>query len=73
MFHRLFDDQVTVVPVAAPVSSISASGVLRVAPVALFQFAFATTPALSAAPIDAPSLPTKLMLIARWPPVPIAL
>ena len=65
MFHRLFDDQVTVAPVAAPVSSISASGVLRDAPVALFQFAFATTPALSVAPIDAPSFPTKLRLMPR--------
>src|SRR5262245_64041058 len=56
-------DQVTVAGVAAPVSSLSGSGVPRVAPVALFQFAFGTTPALSPTPIEVP-LPTKLMLIA---------
>ena len=52
---------VTVAALAVPVSPFSASGVLLVAPVALFQFAFATTPAISAAPIAVP-LPTKLML-----------
>src|SRR5262245_47206028 len=41
----LLDVQVTVAPDAAPLSSTSASGLDRVAPVALFQFGFATTPA----------------------------
>src|SRR2546425_1089945 len=59
VIHALSDVHVTVAVVAAPVSSFSASGVLRLAPVALFQFVFATTPALSLAPIEVP-LPTKL-------------
>src|SRR5262245_13756081 len=58
--------QMTVALVAAPDSSLSAKGVLRVAPVTLFQLAFATTPALSAALI-AVALPTKSMLIAVGP------
>src|SRR6185369_331652 len=64
--HTPLAVQVTLAPLAAPVSSTSASGVLRVAPAALFQFAFATTPALSAAPIAVP-FPTKLMLTAPTP------
>src|SRR3989442_12337522 len=60
VLHVLSDLHVTVAPVAAPLSSARASGVLRVAPVALFQFALSMTPALSAAPIDTP-VPTKLM------------
>ena len=64
VFHALFAVDVTVAPVAAPVSSFRASGVVRVAPVALFQFVVATTPALSATPI-ATALPTKSMPIAR--------
>ena len=54
----------TVAPEGAPVSSTNASPVVREAPVALFQFAFGRTPALSAAPIDNP-VPTKWMPIAR--------
>jgi hypothetical protein len=52
---------VAVAPLAAPVSFTSANGVLRDAPAALFQFAFATTPAISVGPIAVP-VPTKLML-----------
>ncbi len=42
--HVLSAVQVTVDVDDAPVSSFRASGVLRVAPVALFQFAFGTSP-----------------------------
>src|SRR6266850_3667233 len=67
--HVLSAVQVTVDVDDAPVSSFRARGVLRVAPVALFQFAFWTTPAISAAPIEVP-LPTKSMLtvtgVAAW-------
>ena len=54
---------VTLAPLAAPVSSTKASAVVLALSVALFQFVFATTPALSEAPIAVP-LPTKLMLTA---------
>src|SRR5439155_187659 len=63
VLHTPLEAQVTVAPLAAAVSSTSASDVPRVAPMALFQFAFAAAPALSPAPIDMP-LPTKLMLMA---------
>src|ERR1700693_4268799 len=63
VLHTLLEAQVAVAPLTAPVSSTSASAVARVAPTALFQFALATTPALSAAPIDTPR-PTKLTLMA---------
>jgi hypothetical protein len=53
----------TVADVVAPVLLTSASGVLREVPVALFQLAAATTPALSAAPIATP-IPTKSMLMS---------
>jgi hypothetical protein len=56
---------VTVAPDAAPLSSTSASGLVRVAPVALFQFGCVTTPAVSVDPIAAGLLPTKLIPIAR--------
>ena len=55
---------VTVAPLAAPVSSINASGALRETPVALFQCVLATTPALSAAAIVVALVPTKLTPIA---------
>ena len=58
----------TVAPVAAPLPSVSASGVLRAAPVALFQWLVANTPALSVAPIGVGPVPTK-----RMPIVPAAL
>src|SRR5688572_27108853 len=54
-------------PVVAPVSSRSASAVLRVAPLALFQLDWATTPARSAAPITVVALPTKLIPMAPRP------
>jgi len=50
--------------VAAPLSLTSASGVLRDAPVALFQCVFAIAPALSVAAIGVALPPTKLMLTA---------
>src|SRR5215469_1719527 len=55
---------VTLAPLAAPVSSTKESAVALALFGALFQFVFATTPALSEAPIAVP-LPTKLMLTAR--------
>jgi hypothetical protein len=55
---------VTVAFEAAPVSSTSGSAVARVAPVALFQFDFGTTPALSPAAMAVP-VPTKWMPTAR--------
>src|SRR3954462_2268041 len=55
---------VIVAEVAAPLSLTSASGVLRDAPVALFQCVFAFTPALSVAAIGVALSPTKLMLTA---------
>src|SRR5665213_965866 len=63
VLQRLSDVQVTPAPVAAPVSFSSASGVLRLVPVALFQWLFATTPAVSVAAIAVP-VPTKSMLMA---------
>jgi hypothetical protein len=68
VLRTALDAHVIVAAVAAPVSSFNASAVLRVAPVALFQFAFGTTPALSAAPI-AVVFPTKSTLIAL--PLPV--
>ena len=69
MLHTPSDVHVIVAAVAAPVSSFNASAAVRVPPVALFQFAFDTTPALSAALIAVP-LPTKSTLIAL--PLPVA-
>jgi hypothetical protein len=46
VLQTLLDDQVTAAPVVACVSSISADAA-PLTPVALFQFAFAITPALS--------------------------
>src|SRR3569623_3460334 len=60
----LSEVQVASAPLLAPVSSWSASGVVLTLFAALFQLVFATTPALSEAPIAAP-LPTKLMLTTR--------
>src|SRR3954447_4783080 len=53
--------QFTVAPVLAPLSLTSARGDALLAPAALFQFAFATTPAVSLAAIAVP-VPTKSML-----------
>src|SRR5215472_13384630 len=55
---------VTLDPLAAPVSSTKDCAAALALFVALFQFVFATTPALSEAAIAVP-LPTKLMLTAR--------
>jgi len=65
----LFAAHDTVALVALPVSSTNANGDELVAPLALFQFALDTTPAVSVAPI-ATSLPTKLMLIPFAPAPP---
>src|SRR5690349_16711774 len=54
-------ETVAVVEVFAP--STSASGVLRTAPVALFQCVCGTTPALSAGAINAVLVPRKLIPI----------
>jgi hypothetical protein len=56
--HAPFAVQVTVALVGSPVSSTSASGVVRAAPAALFQFDFATTPADSVSAMAVPP-PTK--------------
>src|SRR4051794_39109325 len=58
-----FAVQVARALVAAPVSSTSASAVVFVAPAALFQFAWATAPARSDAPIGVVLLPRKLIAI----------
>src|SRR6185295_12775760 len=55
-------DQTTVAVVAALFWSTSASGEVRLAPVALFQLRIGTTPALSVAAIAVPA-PTKSMPI----------
>src|SRR4051794_13513826 len=55
--------QLTVPPLLAPFSFTSGSGAVLLAPAALFQFAFATTPAVSLAAIAVP-LPTKSILTA---------
>src|ERR1700693_5412582 len=52
---------VTVAAIAVPVPSTKANGVLLLAPIALFQFGCATTPATSPAPIGTSS-PTKSTL-----------
>src|SRR5262245_12688122 len=57
-------DQVTVAPEAAPSLSTSASGLVRLAPVAAFQFRIGTTPAVSVRAIAVPR-PTKSMPIVR--------
>src|ERR671921_2093770 len=57
--HVLLLLHVAVAVVAAPSWSTSGSGVERVAPNALFQFAAATTPALSPAAMARALLPTK--------------
>jgi len=62
--HTPDADHDTVAAVAPPVSSTSGSALLLTAPVALFQFGFATTPARSAAPITVGALPAKLIPIA---------
>jgi hypothetical protein len=54
---------VTVALVAVPALSTSASGVLRSAPIALFQFGCETTPAVSLDAIGVGLFPTKLMPI----------
>src|SRR3954447_14974230 len=58
---------VTVAPLEVPLSSTSASGGLRLPPVALFQWDFETTPAVSDAPIGVGAEPTKLMPMAPRP------
>ena len=58
VLHVLFDVHTTVAPVAVPASLMSASGVVRDAPAALFHRVFGTTPAVSVAAIAVP-LPTK--------------
>jgi hypothetical protein len=58
----LLELQAAVAPVAAPDWFTSVSGLVRLAPVPLFQFVAATTPALSFAAIAVP-VPTKLMLM----------
>lgn len=64
--------QLTVAPVAAPVSSTSAKGEELLAPFASFQFGSVATPAISLLPIDVP-VPTKSMLMAlTLPPSPEA-
>jgi hypothetical protein len=62
---------VTLDPLAAPVSSTKDCAAALALFVALFQFVFATTPALSEAAIAVP-LPTKLMLTARGVLDPLA-
>src|SRR6202790_5519195 len=57
----------TVAVVAVPVSSTRPRGDVLVAPVALFQFVFPTTPAVSELPIPNGALPTKFMLTAPCP------
>src|SRR3954452_439616 len=59
----LSDVQVTEAAVVAPFSSCKARGCALAAPTALFQFAFAITPATSVGCMAVPS-PTKSMLIA---------
>src|SRR3954447_19390403 len=59
----LSDVQLTEAAVVAPFSSFKARGCALAAPAALFQFAFATTPATSVDCMAVPS-PTKSMLIA---------
>jgi len=67
VFHVLAAAHVTPAFVATPVASTRASGVLRADPVALFQCATFTTPAVSLPPIGVVLLPTKSMLIvAGW-------
>ena len=68
--HTLSDFHTTVPVVALPVLSTNANGVELLAPVAAFQFAFATTPATSLAPICVP-LPTKSMLMGLAVPPPL--
>jgi hypothetical protein len=63
----LSEVHVTVALVLAPVSSRSASAVLLLAPEALFQLVFDTTPAASDAAIAVPR-PTKLMLMPQAAP-----
>jgi len=65
VLQTLLDDQVTAAPVALCVSSTRADAE-PLTPVALFQFAFAITPALSVPAIAEP-LPTK------WTPIAFAL
>src|ERR1700686_3965547 len=66
VLQTLSEVQLTVAPVAAPVSSSRLSGEELFAPAASFQFAFATTPADSELAIAVP-LPTKSTLIATTP------
>ena len=67
VFHVLAAVHVTRAFVATPAASTSESGVLRADPVALFQCATFTTPAVSLPPIGVVLLPTKSMLIvAGW-------
>src|SRR5690242_15064097 len=62
--HPLSDCQVAVAPLEAPSSLKSERAAVLLAPVAVFQLAFGTTPAVSPAPIGVP-VPTKSMLMAR--------
>src|SRR5258708_21039446 len=64
VFQLLSDVQETVAFVSAPVSSTSLSADALVAPRALFQFRFATTPAVSQLPIALVFRPVKSMLMA---------
>src|ERR1700676_524061 len=61
--------QVTLAVVALPVSSTKPRGVDLLARLALFQLAFATTPAVSLAAMAVP-LPTKSMLMDLATPLP---
>src|SRR5690348_2176904 len=62
--HPLSDCQVAVAPLEAPSSLNSERAPALLAPVAVFQLAFGTTPAVSPAPMGVP-VPTKSMLMAR--------
>jgi hypothetical protein len=67
-FHIPFVFHTAVAPVAVPDSSTNACPVAFDCPLALFQFAFATTPATSVLPMAVPC-PTKSMLITPVPAV----
>src|SRR4051794_38060944 len=58
-----FAAHVTLTGVGAPASSTRFSGVLRVAPAPLFQWVWATTPALSPGPTGVALLPLNLIPI----------
>jgi len=56
---------VTVAELGAPMLSTSGSGVVRVAPAALFQFDCVATPAVSAGSIAVALVPTKSIATGR--------